>query len=277
MVRIGKLNRLEVVKELDFGMYLDGGDLGEILLPRRYVPEGLKAGDTIEVFVFLDSEDRIIATTDRPYAMVGEFALLKVVSTGTAGAFLDWGLQKDLLVPFREQKHKMEQGKSYVVFIYLDTKSSRIAASSRIERFLDKHPPGFKPGQEVSLLIYEQTDIGYKAVINNSHQGVLYKNEVFQPLAIGQTVKGYIKKVRDDSKIDLTLDKPGYEKIEDLSERILDELRRQGGFIAVTDKSAPEIMYELFGMSKKTYKKAVGALYRKRLVTIEPDGIRLNE
>ncbi len=277
MVRIGKLNRLEVVKELDFGMYLDGGDLGEILLPRRYVPEGLKAGDTIEVFVFLDSEDRIIATTDRPYAFLGQFAQLKVVSTGTAGAFLDWGLQKDLLVPFREQKHKMEQGKSYVVFIYLDTKSSRIAASSRIERFLDKHPPGFKPGQEVSLLIYEQTDIGYKAVINNSHQGVLYKNEVFQPLAIGQTVKGYIKKVRDDSKIDLTLDKPGYEKIEDLSERILDELRRQGGFITVTDKSAPEIMYELFGMSKKTYKKAVGALYRKRLVTIEPDGIRLNE
>jgi len=277
MAEIGKLNSLQVVKELEFGVYLDGNDLGEILLPVRYVPEGVKTGDTVEVFIFLDSEDRIIATTQRPYATVGQFALLKVVSTGSAGAFLDWGLPKDLLVPFREQKQKMEQDRSYIVFVYLDTKSSRIAASSRIERFLDKHPPGFKPGQEVSLLIYEQTDIGYKAVINNSHQGVLYKNEVFQPLAIGQTVKGYIKKVRDDSKIDLTLDKPGYEKIEDLSERILDELRRQGGFITVTDKSAPEIMYELFGMSKKTYKKAVGALYRKRLVTIEPDGIRLNE
>ncbi|MBN2298687.1 MAG: type I-B CRISPR-associated protein Cas8b1/Cst1 [Deltaproteobacteria bacterium] len=277
MAEIGKLNSLQVVKELEFGVYLDGNDLGEILLPVRYVPEGVKTGDTVEVFIFLDSEDRIIATTQRPYAMVGQFALLKVVSTGSAGAFLDWGLPKDLLVPFREQKQKMEQDRSYIVFVYLDTKSNRIAASSRIDKFFDKHPEGFKPGQEVSLLVYEQTDIGYKAVINNSSQGVLYSNEVYQPLGIGQQIKGFIKKVRDDGKIDLTLSKPGYEKIDGLSEKILDELRKQGGFIAVTDKSAPEIMYELFGMSKKTYKKAVGALYRKRLVTIEPDGIRLNE
>lgn len=275
MTEIGRLNRLIVVKELDQGVYLDGDDLGEILLPGRYVPGDCKPGSSIEVFIYRDSGDRIIATTQTPFAMVGQFAALKVVSVNSSGAFLDWGLDKDLLVPFREQKQKMEEGKSYVVFVYLDDKSDRIAASSKLDKFLGRQPARFQQDQEVELLVCEQTDIGYKAIINNTHGGILYKNEVFQPLEMGRYIKGFIKKVRDDGKIDLSLQKPGYEKVDDLSGRIIHTLREQRGFISVTDKSSPEVIYELFGVSKKTYKKAIGALYKKRIIALEEDGIRL--
>ena len=275
MAEIGIFNNLRVIKEVDFGVYLDGGEHEEILLPRRYVPENCKVDDNIKVFIYLDSEDRFIATTETPYAMVGDFALLKVVAVESVGAFLDWGLLKDLLVPFGEQSPTMEIGKSYIVKIYVDKQTNRIAATTRLDRYLDNEPGNFHAGQEVKLLICNQTDIGYKAIINGTHWGVLYSNEVFQPLKSGQKTKGYIKKVREDNKIDLSLHKPGYERVDDITDTIINVLKEQGGFISVSDKSSPETINKLFGVSKKTYKKAIGAIYRKRLITIESDGIRL--
>lgn len=276
MTEIGKLNTLRVVKELDFGIYLDGEQLGEILMPRRYVPAGTKPGDKLEVFIYLDSEDRFIATTERPFASVGDFALLDVVGVNSVGAFLDWGLPKDLLVPFREQKQKLEVGKSYVVFVYLDVDTNRIVASAKPEKFLDRSPADFEEGEEVDLLILSKTDLGYKAMINKTHTGVLYKNEVFESLEKGQQLKGYIRKIRPDGKVDLILHKPGYEKVDDISKQILDKLKEKNGFIALNDKSSAESIYEMFRVSKKTYKKAIGALYRERVITIEDAGIRLN-
>ncbi|HJO55829.1 MAG TPA: S1-like domain-containing RNA-binding protein [Candidatus Scalindua sp.] len=275
MAEIGVYNNLRVIKEVDFGVYLDGGEHEEILLPRRYVSEDCKVDNIIKVFIYLDSEDRFIATTETPYAMVGDFALLKVVAVESVGAFLDWGLLKDLLVPFGEQSPTMEIGKSYIVRIYVDKQSNRIAATTRLDRYLDNTPGNFHAAQEVELLICNQTDIGYKAIINGTHWGVIYSNEVFQPLKSGQKTKGYIKKVREDNKIDLSLHKPGYERVDDITDTILNVLKEQGGFISVTDKSSPETINKLFGVSKKTYKKAIGAIYRKRLITIEDDGIRL--
>lgn len=276
MTEIGKLNTLSVVKELDFGIYLDGQQLGEILMPRRYVPAGTKPGDRLEVFIYLDSEDRFIATTEKPFAMVGDFALLDVVGVNSIGAFLDWGLPKDLLVPFREQKQKLEVGKSYVVYVYLDIETNRIVASAKPEKFLDRSPANFEEGEEVDLLILSKTDLGYKAMINKTHTGVLYKNEVFESLEKGQQLKGYIRKIRPDGKVDLILHKPGYEKVDDISKQILDKLKEKSGFIALNDKSSAESIYEMFRVSKKTYKKAIGALYRERVITIEDTGIRLN-
>lgn len=277
MTEIGRMNRLVAVKKLDQGMYLDGGDMGEILLPGRYVPEDCVPGSSIEVFIYRDSEDRITATTSKPFAMVGECACLRVVSVSSSGAFLDWGLDKDLMVPFREQKQKMEQGRSYVVYVYLDQRTKRIAASSRLDRFLGRQRGHFHKDQEVDLLIYSQTEMGYRAIINNTHWGMLYKNEVFGPIETGMHMKGYIKKVRDDGKIDLSLQKPGYEKVDDVTIGIIHILREHHGFIPITDKSSPESIYNLFGVSKKTYKKAIGALYKKRVIILEDDGIRLNE
>lgn len=276
MADIGKINNLKVVKEVDFGVYLDGGDHGEILLPKRYVPADYRIGDILSVFIYLDSEDRFIATTEKPYAVVGDFALLKVVAVESVGTFLDWGLPKDLLVPYSEQSSIMEKGKSYIVRIYVDENSNRIAATTRLDRYLDNNIGNYQAGQEVGLFICNQTELGYKAIINNSHWGMLYSNEVFQSLQRGQKIKGYIKKVRNDNKIDLCLQKPGYEKVDEITERILTVLKKQGGFLPVTDKSSPEIISKLFGVSKKTYKKAIGAIYRKRLITIGCDGIRLN-
>lgn len=276
MAEIGKWNKLVVLKELDFGIYLDGKEQGEILMPIRYVPKDIKIGDTIEAFIYLDSEDRIIATTEKPYAQVGDFALLEVLSVNNIGAFLDWGLMKDLFVPFREQKQKMEVGNSYVVYIYVDEQSGRIAGSAKLERFLDKTPPDFKEGQEVDLIIYEQTDIGYKAIINNTHTGVLFDTDVFRTLHRGEHTKGYIKKIRPDLKIDILLDKPGYEKVDEISKNILEKLKEKKGFIALSDKSPADDIYDTFGISKKTFKKAIGALYKARKISLEENGIKLN-
>ena len=254
MTTIGKYNQLKVVKFTDFGIYLDGENFGEVLLPLRYVPENCKLDDILDVFIYRDSEDRIIATTEKPYACVGEFAYLKVVAINTVGAFLDWGLLKDLLVPYREQKITLEEGRSYVVYVYLDEDSQRITASTKIDKFLDKQSTEFAEGEEVDLFICNQTDIGYKAIINGTHWGVLYENEVFQTLKRGQRIKGYIKKIREDKKIDLCLQKPGYEKVDELTEMILAKLKEKGGYIAVTDKSPSEVIYKLFGISKKSFK-----------------------
>jgi len=275
MAQIGKLNHLEVLKELDFGIYLDGGDLGEILMPKRYVPEGTMLGDFLEAFIYLDSEDRLIATTEKPLAQVEEFALLEVVSVTPVGAFLNWGLPKDLFVPFREQRKPMEVGKKYLVYVYLDTDSKRIAASSKIENYLDNIPVDYDENEEVDLIIVNETDLGYNAIIDYSHLGVLYKNEVFQELNPGDKVQGYIKKIRTDGKIDLRLDKIGYEKIISFVDRIIVELQKNKGFLPLTDKSSPEEIYKTFKISKKNFKAAIGALYKKRFIALEEDGLRL--
>ncbi|RLD60329.1 MAG: GntR family transcriptional regulator [Bacteroidetes bacterium] len=275
MTEIGKFNKLQIIREVDFGVYLDGEDYGEILMPKKYLTENYKVDDFVDVFVYLDSEDRIVATTEKPYAMVGEFAFLKVVAVNEFGAFLDWGLIKDLLVPFNQQKQKMEEGEFYLVYIYLDEKSERIAASSKLDKFLDKEPVDYEEGQEVNLIIDKQTNIGYKAIINNTHWGVIFKNEIFQPLTKGQKIKGYIKKIREDKKIDLSLYKKGYEKVDDSLNTILDILKENNGFIPISDKSSPETIYNMFGISKKTYKKIIGALYKKKLISIEENGIKL--
>ena len=275
MTEIGKINHLEVVKEVDFGIYLDGGDLGEILMPKRYVPEGTMPGDNLAAFIYLDSEDRLVATTEKPFAMVEEFALLEVVSVTQVGAFLNWGLPKDLFVPFREQRQSMEEGKKYLVYVYVDTNTKRIAASSKIEQYLDNIPVDYDLDEEVDLIIVNETDLGYNAIIDNSHFGILYKNEVFQPLNPGDKIQGYIKKIRTDGKIDLRLDKVGYEKISSFVDRIIAELQKNKGFLPLTDKSSPEEIYKTFKISKKNFKAAIGALYKKRFIALEENGIRL--
>ena len=277
MAEIGKWNTLEVLKELDFGVYLDGGEHGEILMPVRYVPQGCKIGDKVDVFIYLDSEDRLIATTEKPFAEVGDFVLLECVSVSGVGAFLYWGLMKDLFVPFREQKDKMEVGHSYVVYIYVDNVTGRIAGSAKVEKFLDKTPAEFIVGDEVDLIIFSQSDIGYNAIINKTHAGVLFHTDVFRTLHRGEHIKGYIKKIREDKKIDLLLERPGYEKIDDISKNILEKLKQENGFIALTDKSPADAIYDTFGISKKNFKKAVGALYKARLITLEENGIRIKQ
>jgi len=271
----GKYNTLSIVKIVDFGVYLDGDDLGEILLPMKWVPEGCKPDDEIEVFLYFDSEDRLIATTMKPYAVVGEFAMLTAKAVNEIGAFLDWGLEKDLLVPYREQNAKMVVGRSYLVYIYSDPQGGRIAASARLERFINLKPADYKPLEEVDLLLWRTTDIGYMAIINNKHEGMLYASDVFEDLERGQRLKGYVTKVREDGKIDLTLTKPGYEKIDEMAERILELLRDNKGYMDLNDKSPAEEIYLMCGMSKKNFKKSIGALYKQKLIDIEEGGIRM--
>jgi predicted RNA-binding protein (virulence factor B family) len=275
MAEPGKMNTLMVVKKVDIGVYLDGENLGRILLPQRVVPPNCVVGGMVEVFIHYDQEDRLIATTRRPLALPGTFAYLKVVKLSSLGAMLDWGLTNLLLAPTREQKQMMEEGKSYLVRVILDDQKKRIIASSRLDQFLDQLPVDYEAGQEVELLIGPHTDLGYKAIVNDAHWGVLYENEVFQALKKGDRLPGYIKKVREDRKIDLCLQKPGYEKVDDLAERILGQLKEHGGFMPVNDKTAPELIYRWFGVSKKSYKKAIGALYKKKIIVIEGEGIRL--
>ncbi len=262
-----------MVKQVDFGVYLDGESDGEILLPKRYVPEGTEIGDILHVFIYTDSEDRIIATTEKPLALVGEFAFLEVVEVNRMGAFLEWGLMKQLFVPFREQREPMEMGKRYPVFVYVDYDTRRITASSKLARFIDTTHPELEEGQEVDLMLYQHTNLGWKAIVNQQYSGVLYENEVFQPLSIGQQLKGYVKQVRPDDKIDLMLQKPGFEKVDDFSVSLFEQLVAAGGFLPLTDKSPADVIYDRFGISKKTFKKAVGDLYKKRLITLEEDGL----
>lgn len=275
MVQIGRINKLTIKKKLNNGAYLDGGESGDILLSKRHVPQKCRPGDEIEVFVYSDKENRLRATTQKPYATVGQFAKLRVVANSSSGAYLDWGLQKDLLVPKSEQLAAMEKGKSYIVFVFLDENTNRIAASSKLDKFLGLLPPDYEMGEEVDLFIYEKTNLGYKVIVNNAHEGMVYQNEVFQKLLIGRQMKGYIKKVREDLKIDLSLQQPGYGAVDDISKAILNTIKDHGGRISVTDKSPPEEIYALFRVSKKTFKKAIGALYKKRLIIIDANGIRL--
>lgn len=274
-IKLGGMNRLAVVKQVDFGMYLDGGDEGEILLPARYVPEGCKPGDELDVFIYLDNEERPVATTLTPKAMVGDFAFLEVAWVNRYGAFLDWGLMKDLFCPFREQKMTMEKGKGYIVHVHTDDESYRIVASARVERYLDKSFPEYKKGEEVDLLVWQKTDLGFKVIINNRHGGLVYANQVFGNIRTGDRMKGYIDNVRTDGKIDVTLQPTGYRQTAEFSDTLLKYLKDNGGTCDLGDKSAAEDIYDRFAVSKKTYKKAVGDLYKRRLITISDNGIKL--
>jgi predicted RNA-binding protein (virulence factor B family) len=275
MIEIGKTVYLDVVKIVEFGFYLDARELGEVLLPRKHAPRDLLIGDSIKVFLYFDSEDRPVATTQTPKAMVGEFAYLKVVAITDVGAFLDWGLDKDVLVPFAEQHRPMEVGQSYLVYLYLDKVDGRITASSKIDKFLDDEKPHhYRPRQSVNLIIANSTELGYKAIINHSHWGVLYKDEVFQRLSFGQSIKGFIKHIRPDGKIDLSL-QGGQETRDKYANIIINYLKKQNGFAPVHDKSDPQLISDLFGMSKGAFKKAIGGLYKDNVISIEKDGIRL--
>ena len=276
MIRIGQLNRLKIVKFVDFGLYLDEGDGVEILLPTREIPNEAEVGQELDVFIVYDSEDRLIATTRQPLAAVGDFALLKVVAVEEVGAFLDWGLPKDLFLPHREQSRSLRVGQRVLVYLYLDS-SQRIAASMRLERNTDPEPGDYKLDQEVDLLIIGKTDLGYKAIIENRHLGVIYQNEVFQELEYGQRTKGFIKKIREDRKIDLALQRAGMTDVDTIVDQILDQLRRKGGFLELNDKASADLIHDLFGVSKKKYKIALGGLYKKRWIQVDDDGIRLTE
>ena len=271
-IKLGQINTLKVVKTVDFGMYLDGGDEGEILLPTRYVPEGCKPGDTLDVFIYLDQDERPIATTQTPKAMVGDFAYLEVAWVNQYGAFLNWGLMKDLFCPFREQKMRMIKGNSYIVHVHLDDESYRIVASAKVDRYLSDEMPQYKHGDEVDLLIWQKTDLGFKVIIDNKFGGLVYKDQIFKYVHSGDRMKGYINNVRPDGKIDVTLQPTGRKQTKEFSDALLDYLNENNGYCNLGDKSDAEEIYERFQVSKKAFKKAVGDLYKRHLITLEEGG-----
>ncbi len=274
MIEIGKINRLQVIKLVDFGLYLDGLEWEEILLPQRYIPTNTKVGDWLDVFIYFDSEDRIIATTEPPVAQVNECAYLKVVDVNNAGAFLDWGLEKDLMVPFSEQRPRMQVGQSYLVYIYCDEESERITASARLNQIIKNtcDDESLQTGDAVSLIIAQQTELGYKVVVNHRVWGLLYENEVFSPLSIGQTVAGKIKKRREDGKLDCMLEAPSAKTLE---QQILDYLNSHQGQAEIGDKTDAEIIYSLFEVSKKVYKRTLSQLYKARQINIQGNCVKL--
>ncbi|WP_422138490.1 S1 RNA-binding domain-containing protein [Endozoicomonas sp. ALC020] len=278
-VKVGQKNRLKVVGKAGFGVFLDGRQFDEILLPKRHAPADCNIGDELDVFVYLDSDDHLIATTETPLACVGEFAALKVKEVNPIGAFLDWNLGKDLLVPFREQKTRMREGGHYVVYLYQDEETRRIVGSSRLHKFIDRSAGEYQNSQPVSLLIYDKTDLGYMAIINNRHQGLLFSQEANDSVKPGDKVQGYIKRIRPDGKIDLCLKKPGFDQqaLDSLSQQIMDKLAVAGGFFPMNDKTDPAEIKRVFGASKRAFKMALGGLYKQRLIKIETSGIRSSQ
>ena len=274
MVKTGAYNELEVLKRLDFGIYL-GEDNVEILMPTKWIPAGTKIGDKLNVFVFRDSDDRLIATTIKPFAIANTFAFLEVKQVNNIGAFMEWGMDKDLLVPFREQSSRMDPGKSYVVFVYLDEQSDRIVASAKLSKFIEQQEIDLREGDVVDLLIYAETDLGYNAIVNNLYSGLIYKNEIYEAIRIGDQIKGFVKHIREDNKIDLSLQKSGFELVDDVKWRILKLMKAENGFLPLNDNSTPEEIKAKLQISKKAFKKAVGALYKERLVKLTPKGVEL--
>lgn len=272
---LGDYNNLEIVKRVSFGLYLDGDEDGEILLPAKYVPDGYDIGDIIKVFVYLDNEERLVATTEEPLAKVGDFALLRVAWTNDYGAFLDWGLLKDLFVPFSEQEGKMVKGNSYLVYVTIDRKSYRIYASARLDKFLSRTKPPYETDEEVDIIVWRRTDLGWKVIVNGNHSGLVFANEVFRDLKTGDRLKGYIKRVRTDGKIDIALQRHGVAGDDDSSMRLLSAIEAQRGFLPLNDNSSPDEIYSMLGMSKKAFKRAAGKLYKQRLIIIDDDGLRL--
>lgn len=278
MIEQGKFVRLNIVKRSTFGLFL-GDEAGEeLLLPNKYCTDSMKPGLEVDVFIYRDSEDRKVATTLTPKIRFHEFALLKAIAVAKVGAFMDWGLEKDLMVPFREQPQNMEEGRWYIVYLDLDEKSDRLFASNRVERYLQNDKLSVVEGEEVSLVVWQKTDLGYTVIVNHAHKGLVFENEIFQDLNVGEKHKGYVKKIREDNKIDISLQAIGYQKFNDAnSELIFSALVENQGFLPLTDKSSPEAIYSQFNISKKAFKKSIGALYKQKKILIETSGIRLLE
>lgn len=287
MFKLGDYNTLKVVKfavrdnphayggKETFGIFLDGGKEGDILMPQKYVPEGVKVGDEVKCFVYLDQDERLVATTETPKAKVGDFAFLECTWVNEYGAFLDWGLMKDVFCPFHEQKKKMEIGNSYIVYIYIDEESNRIVATAKIEKYIES-PTVITPSPSVDLLVWQATPLGFKVIVDNKYQGLIYKDQIFQYVHTGDRLKGYIEKVRPDGKLDISLQPTGRKQTLDFAESLLQWIKDHDGFCPLNDKSAPDDIKHTFQVSKKVFKKAVGDLYKRRLITIEGNGLRLN-
>lgn len=279
MIQLGKRNDMKVLRMVDFGAYLDAGDIGEILLPNRYVPEGCKVGDEVNVFVYLDSEERLVATTQKSLVEVNHFACLEVKWVNEHGAFLDWGLMKDLFCPFKEQKQKMQVGYKYVVYAYIDAVTYRIVASAKLEKFISNERPPYSKGDEVDIIVCQKTDLGFKVIVDEKFYGMLFDKDVFKPLRKGDRMKAYIKQIRPDDKIDVVLqNESGRELVEGFAERLLQELcASEGGCLPYHDKTDADEIYRAFGVSKKTFKRAVGDLYKRNLITLSDSGIELRK
>ncbi len=276
MINIGEYNELEVVKQLEFGIYLRADDI-EILMPTKWIPVGTRIGDLLNVFIFRDSDDRLIATTVVPFATANTFAFLEVKQTNSIGSFLDWGMDKDLMVPFREQQIKMDPGSSYVVYVYVDEKTNRLAASARLNKFIEGNDLTIREGDKVDLLIYSETPLGFNAIINNHYSGLIYKNEIFETIRIGDKVKGFVNRIREDNKIDLRLQKSGFELVDEVKWNILKIMKEGDGLLSLGDNSTPEEIKAKLHISKKAFKKAIGALYRERLIMLTEKGIELTK
>ena len=274
-MKLGDYNKLRVVKRVDFGLYLDGGREGEILLPRKYVPEGTQVDDEVDVFLYLDQDERLIATTEQPLACVGDFAYLECTWVNKYGAFLNWGLTKDLFCPFREQKQRMEVGRRYIVYIHIDSESYRIVATAKVDRYLNADPAPYRNGQEVSLLVWQKTDLGFKVIVNNAYPGLVYDSQIFQPVHTGDRLRGYVTQVRGDGKLDIALQPTGRQMTEDFADRLMAYLHDHQGRCPYGDKSDTDAIRDVFGVSKKTFKRAIGDLYKRRLITLTDDGIAL--
>ncbi|EOX4450857.1 S1 RNA-binding domain-containing protein [Vibrio alginolyticus] len=276
MIKIGQINSLEVTKKADFGVFLDGDDYGSVLLPSKYVPEGTEIGEHVDVFLYFDSESQLAATIERPIAQVGEWGLMKIEGVNATGAFVNWGIkEKDLLIPFSEQRTRFSAGQTILVYVYTDKASGRIVGTTKFNKWLDKTPANYEVNEQVDLIIAERSQLGYKAIVNGKHWGMIFPSDVFGKLYIGKKLKGFIKHIREDGKIDLALQKVGVAKMDDLSSKILDLLEKKGGFLPLNDKSSPEAIFDAFRTSKGTYKKTIGGLYKQGKIVIEKDGIRL--
>jgi len=276
MIKVGQINHLEVVKKADFGVFLDAGDYGTTLLPNRFVPEGTEIGDKLDAFLYFDSDSQIVATTETPIAQVGEWGLMQIEGVNSTGAFASWGIKgKDLLIPFSEQRARFTAGQNVLVYVYTDKASGRIVGTTKFNKLLDKTPPTYTRNQQVDLIIAERSDLGFKAIVEGQHWGMIFKSDVFGKLFIGKKLKGYIKNIREDGKIDLALQKVGVAKMDDLSERILELLEKKGGYLPLNDKSTPEAIFAAFRTSKGTFKKSIGGLYKQGKIVIEKEGIRL--
>ncbi|MGB0943881.1 MAG: CvfB family protein [Marinomonas sp.] len=270
---IGRQQTLTVIREKDFGVYLDAHQFGDVLLPKRYVPQGTKVGDDLEVFIYLDSEDELIATTLEPKAQVGEFAALTCVANNRVGAFFDWGLPKDLLVPFSQQKNTIEEGETHLMFVYLDQNTNRLVGTTRVDALLNREEPPYRAGDKVQAIIGDKTNIGFKCVINNRFWGVLFFEDAFRQLRKGEKVTAFIKRVRDDGKIDISLQEVGYKKVTGILGDILQYLDDHNGEMPITDKSSPEAIYAVFKVSKATFKKALGALYKDKKILLTKEKV----
>lgn len=275
MIKVGQYNKLEILRETSVGLFLGSNEGEDILLPNKYVPENFDIGDEIEVFCYLDHEERPVATTLKPYITLNHFSLLQVKEVNQIGAFLDWGLEKHLFVPFREQARKMETGKRYLVYMYLDEETNRLVGSSKTNRFIDNSELTVDEMEEVDLIVSRYTDLGVEVIINEKHKGLIYNNELFRKISLGEKLKGYIKKIRPGNKLDISLQQSGYKNIEPSAEKILSVLKSENGFLRLNDKSSPGEITGLLQMSKKTFKKALGNLYKQKLVLIKEDGIYL--